>query len=117
MSAHTHANTQIAHKVLLLIYECVQVECRAPAESFSSLQRVRVALDEHGVWVLHCLIIPCLQEFECGGSSRDFWELVAAVLHTAIAGKVGHRYGICTCTKICNLWEMSMRMRLCLYDM
>ena len=69
----------------------IQAECRASHGSFASLQRVSVALAEHGSWVLHRIIVPALRELEVNDLEHDFWPLVTAVLHTAVASKVGRR--------------------------
>jgi len=69
----------------------IQAECRPAGQSFASLQRVGVALAEHEGWVRRGVVVPAMCKLECVQPSTDFWALAAAVLRTAIAGKVGSR--------------------------
>ena len=70
----------------------IDAECGASHHSFSSLQRIRRAWEEHGVWVLQSIIFPALSEAKCPSDPGfDQWWRVSAVLHTAIAGKIGRR--------------------------
>ena len=69
----------------------VKAECRTTNGSFASLQRVSMALAEHGNGVLHRFVQPAVNEAVCTDLCHDFWTLVNAVLRSAVAGKVGHR--------------------------
>ena len=90
--------------------EHIRAECRAWRGSVAGLQRIRVALAERGSWVLHRIIVPSMREAACAESSHDFWALVTAVLHTAIACKVGAR-SVEAGVKVVVEW-----MRLCWPD-
>jgi hypothetical protein len=69
----------------------IQAECRAGGESFARLQRISLALAECECWMRREVIAPAMRRLEFTQNPPDFWSLVPAVLHTAIAGKVGQR--------------------------
>ena len=71
--------------------ERIRAEAGASRGSAAGLQRIFVALAERGSSVLQRVVVPAVREAACADARHDFWALVTAVLHTAVACKVGVR--------------------------